>query len=106
RVRPNSIMTNQKGEKNMIGYMTVAKELNKIKLIEKDELKQKLLNNKKQDMIGSLIGLSSKLDKKISLDYKVKIKEEFGGDLNLKNRIQFNHPYVFQFIKSIKHFFN
>ncbi|MGL4868148.1 MAG: glycosyltransferase, partial [Cetobacterium sp.] len=104
RVRPNSIMTNQKGEKNMIGYMTVAKELNKIKLIEKDELKQKLLNNKIQDMIGSLISLSNKLDKKINLDYKIKIKEEFGGDLNLKNRIQFNYPYAFKILKNIKHF--
>ncbi|MGL5965216.1 MAG: glycosyltransferase [Fusobacteriaceae bacterium] len=104
RVRPNSIMTNQKGEKNMIGYLTIIREFKKIRLIEKNELKRNLLNRRIQNILGNYISLLELLDKKTVQNSKMNIKKEFSENLSLRNKIQFNYPYAFKIIKNIKHF--
>ncbi|MGL5057386.1 MAG: glycosyltransferase [Fusobacteriaceae bacterium] len=102
RVRPNSIMTNQKGEKNMFGYITVAKELKKIREIEKDNEKRLLLDIKIGDMISSSISLSKYLDKNLQKKYKKEFEEDYKNYLNFKGKLKLYYPWIVKLLKKIK----
>lgn len=102
RVRVNSIMTSGKSEKNVSGYFTVAKELNKVKLIEKDLFKQRLLDKRIQDMVGNSIGLLGDLKQEKREIYRKQINEELNITLTIKNKIRLYYPTIFKIIKTIK----
>lgn len=90
RVRSNSIMRSQKSEKNLIGYLTVVKELRKYKDIEKLETNIKLLEERIQDLLGRIISILSILDSDIINKYKkILNKEKF--DFNKKNKIKLKY---------------
>lgn len=101
RMRINSIMTSIKSEKNIIGYLTVAKELNKFMKSEKNEKKVHLLRIRIQNALSSAITLLEILDSEMKQKYILEIKEEFGKGLNLKNKIRLFFPNFFKFLKKL-----
>lgn len=101
RMRINSIMTSVKSEKNIIGYLTVAKELNKFMKNEKNKKKVYLLKIRIQNALSSAITLLEILDSEMKQKYILEIKEEFGKSLNLKNKTRLFFPNFFKFLKKI-----
>lgn len=102
RIRPRSIMTEKKGEKNLVGCFIVAKELKKVKLKEKNMEKKELLDKKIQEMIGNSINLLELLDNSLQQKYLIEITKNFECDLNLKNKIKLNYPHIFKKLKKLK----
>lgn len=102
RLRENSTMTTPKSEKNIIGYLTVARELKKVLEFEKDVEKIKLINIRIADMINSAIVILNFLNKDLQIKYKQVIKSEFKNYLNIKSKIKLEYPKIFKKIKKIK----
>lgn len=102
RLRENSTMTAPKSEKNIIGYLTVARELKKILESEKEVEKLKLINVRIVDIINNAIGILNFLDKNLQKKYKIEIKSEFKNYLNIKSKIKLDYPNIFKIIKKIK----
>lgn len=102
RMRLGSIMTSSKSEKNIIGYLTVARELKKVLESEKDVEKIKLLNIRIVDIINNATGILNFLDKNLQNKYKMEIKSEFKNYLNIKSRIKLDYPNIFKIIIKIK----
>ena len=102
RLRENSTMTLPKSEKNIIGYLTVARELKKILEDEKDVEKLKLINIRIINMINNAIEILNLLEVDLQNKYKKKIKSEFKNYFNLKSRIKLNCPSIFKIIKKVK----
>lgn len=102
RLRENSTMTIPKSEKNIIGYLTVARELKKILESEKEVEKLKLIKVRIIEIINYGIQVISFLDKNLQNKYKMEIKSEFKNYLNIKSRIKLDYPNIFKIIKKIK----
>lgn len=99
RIRAGSIMTTIKGEKNIIGYLTVARELEKIRNKEKKIEQQKLINIGFQNIIGNAINILEFLDLDLKRDYKIEIKNTFIRNLSIKNKVKLYTPKVFKILK-------
>ncbi|MGL5649963.1 MAG: glycosyltransferase family 2 protein [Clostridium sp.] len=102
RVRIGSIMTVSKGEKNLIGYLTVARELNKILFKEQDEEKVKLLKFQISQMIGVVAGLILLLNQELQTQYRQELKIEFKDYIVFKNKIKLDYPIIFKVLRKIK----
>ncbi|MCQ9628389.1 glycosyltransferase [Cetobacterium somerae] len=102
RIRENSIMTNEKTERNIVGYLTVAKEFEELIKKEKDLEKKQLLSERNQVVIGSAISVLEFLDNDLKNRYKLYIKENYSKELILKNKIKLEMPKLFKITKKIK----
>lgn len=102
RLRENSTMTTLKSEKNIIGYLTVARELKKVLEFEKGVEKIKLINIRIVDIVNNATGILNFLDKNLQNKYKIEIKNEFKNYLTLKSKIKLDYPNIFKIIKKIK----
>jgi glycosyltransferase involved in cell wall biosynthesis len=101
RMRKNSIMTSTKNEKNTIGYLTVAAQLNLYKEKEKEKEKIKLLNYGIQRALSGAIYTLNYLDSNTKEKYYHKIKKE---KLSLKNTIKLILPGITKQIKQIREY--
>ena len=105
RVRPNSTMTTTFSTKNVIGYLTVCRELKHI-------LSQYDISSNEKEIIKQRISLllSSTLHKLPILPiseqkiYEHFIKKEFHSFLNKRMTIKLFFPNIFNTLQSIKHF--
>lgn len=102
RLRENSTMTTPKSEKNIIGYLTVARELKKNLEKEEEVKKLRLIKIRIVDMVNNATGILNFLDKNLQNKYKTEIKSEFKSYLNIKSKIKLDYPNIFKIIKKIK----
>lgn len=97
RIRRDSVMTSRKSEKNAIGYLTVAREM--IKLRSKDDSE---LNSCLNDFISSCISSSisdakshfKKIPKKLKKDYISVIKQVGVMNIRKKTLVKFILSYI------------
>ncbi|MGL4801021.1 MAG: glycosyltransferase, partial [Cetobacterium sp.] len=102
RIRAGSIMTTSKGEKNLIGYLTVARELNKILEKEKEIKKIDLLAQKITQIVTIGSSRIKFIDKHLQIKYKKKIRLEFTDYLNVQSKIELNYLFIFVAIIKLK----
>lgn len=102
RVRYNSTMTSHKTEKNINGYLIVAKELKRILKIENDAEKIEIINIGIKNMLNNMIDIISFLEPELKIKYRKIVNNEFKDYFNLKIEIKLNYPNLFDIIKKIK----
>ncbi|MGL6115568.1 MAG: glycosyltransferase family 2 protein [Cetobacterium sp.] len=102
RIRKNSTMTKKKSEKNLIGYLTVAKEMKRLLVSEKDTKKIELIKLRIRYIINSCISLLECLDRDKKIIYKDLIIKEFINYIFFKEKIKIFYPKIFKIIKVLK----
>ena len=104
RVRPNSTMTTNFGSKNVIGYLTVCRELrNYLYQYDITSNEKKIINHRISILISSVLYRLSSLSLAEQKKYKEYIKKEFHSFLNIRMIITLYLPYIYDILKSIKH---
>lgn len=103
RVRPNSTMTTTFGKKNVIGYLTVCRELkhclsqHDISTKDKHIIKQRI-----SILISSILHKIQMLPELDQKNYKHIIKRDFSSFLNKRMVIRLYFPYIYDILKTIK----
>ena len=103
RVRPNSTMTTTFGSKNVIGYLTVCKELKKISTgydISKND--KHIIKQRISILISSVLHKIEMLSISEQKKYKYIIKKEFNSFLHKKMVLRLYFPYIYNTLKFIK----
>lgn len=103
RVRPNSTMTTSFGLKNVIGYLTVCREL-KHYLIHYDttSIEKKIIKRRVSILISSVLHRLSLLTLSEQKKYKNFIKKEFQPFLNFRMTLTLYFPHIYDILRSIK----
>lgn len=102
RVRSGSIMTSNKNEKNICGYITVCNELLKFKNEISDKRIKNLLNVRVSQLVNIIASLIEILDKENKINYKKYILDNYKSNIMLRSRIRIYFPKAFSVIKKIK----
>lgn len=107
RVRPNSTMTTTFGTKNVIGYLTVCREL-KHHLTQYDisKIEQKIIRHRISILISSVLHRLSSLPLSEQKTYKEIIKKEFYDFLSTRMIITLYFPFIYDTLRTIKHLCN
>lgn len=103
RLRPNSTMTTTFGIKNVIGYLTVCREL-KHYLIHYDttSIEKKIIKRRVSILISSVLHRLSLLTLSEQKKYKDFIKKEFQPFLNFRMTLTLYFPHIYDILRSIK----
>lgn len=102
RVRSGSIMTSNKNEKNICGYITVCNELLKFKNEISDKRIKNLLNVRVSQLVNTIVSVIEILDKEKKIKYKKYILDNYKSNIMLRSRIRICFPKAFGIIKKIK----
>ena len=103
RLRPNSTMTTTFGYKNIIGYVTVCRELKKTLAISEISVKEEYLIKKRIKEL--LMALMYKIDVNIKEEGRFLnniIKNEFISYCNINLRLKLCFPFLYHFLKTVK----
>lgn len=102
RVRSGSIMTSNKNEKNIYGYITVCNELLKFQNEITDKRIKNFLNTRVSQLVNTIASLIEILDKEKKIKYKKYILDNYKNNIMLRSRIKIYFPKSFRAIKKIK----
>lgn len=100
RVRLNSTMTSNKGEKNIIGYLTVVQELNKMR--SGDNESSNLLKYQIKRILNAAVGVYNYLESDLKIKYREQLEYELKKCSSLKSRISFKYSTLFKVLKKLK----
>ena len=103
RVRPNSTMTTTFGKKNVIGYLTVCRELKHCLSQHDISTKDKyIIKQRISILISSILHKIQMLPELDQKNYKHIIKRDFSSFLNKRMVIRLYFPYIYDILKAIK----
>lgn len=103
RVRPNSTMTTTFGKKNVIGYLTVCRELKHCLSQHDISTKDKyIIKQRISILISSILHKIQMLPELDQKNYKHIIRRDFSSFLNTRMVIRLYFPYIYDILKAIK----
>lgn len=103
RLRPNSTMTTTFSKNNIMGYLTVCRELKSIKyLYQTTQIEKGLLKKIIADLLLELIYKSSILSPKDYNTLTNVMKKEFRSFFNIRLALKLYFPIIYNFFKYIK----